>query len=201
MLTRRRFLILFPAFAASAEASFAQLAFRKKKPPLPPMPNYVYFGTDTAKGVSKGIYRSKFDRVKGMLTPPELVAETRRPSFMAFTPMRSGKPRFMYAVNAVPDASATVTSFAVDGRTGGLKEIGRVTSAGAGPCYVSVDDTGSSAYVGNYMGSSIASYRIQADGTLSAPVERLDFNDAKEFGHVGPNSARQDAPHPHSAMI
>jgi 6-phosphogluconolactonase len=139
--------------------------------------------------------------VKGMLTPPELVAETRRPSFMAFTPMRSGKPRFMYAVNAVPDASATVTSFAVDGRTGGLKEIGRVTSAGAGPCYVSVDDTGSSAFVANYVGSSLASYRIQADGTLSQPVERLNCKDVGSFGGVGPNSVRQDASHPHSATI
>lgn len=199
MLTRRRFLTLFPAFAGSTYC-FASFPFRKKKPAPPPVPVFVYFGTDTAKGVSKGIYQSRFDPKTGQLTPPVLAAATARPSFLAISPPRNG-PRFVYAVNAINDPAATVTTFAIDAKAGDLRQTGQVTSGGAGPCYISVDSTGESAFVANYFGSSIASYRILPDGTLSQPVDQIDFRDYSKFGALGPNSARQDIPHPHSATI
>ena len=82
-----------------------------------------------------------------------------------------------------------------------MKQTGQVSSGGAGPAYISVDASGHSAFVANYFGSSIASYRIQPDGTLSQPVDRIDFKDHQKFGALGPASARQDIPHPHSATI
>jgi 6-phosphogluconolactonase len=197
MFSRRRFLVLFPAFAASARA-FATWPTRKKK--AVPAPVYVFFGTDTTKGVSKGIYRSTFDSTHGQLTPPELVAATARPSFLALAPPGSGH-NSLYAVNAINDPAATVTTFALEPGTCNLRQIGQVPSGGAGPAYVSVDSTGHAAFVANYTGSSISSYRIQADGTLSQPVERLDFKDRQKFGEPGPNSARQQDPHPHCATI
>jgi 6-phosphogluconolactonase len=199
MLTRRRFLVALPAFAA-AEHAFATLPFHKKKPVLPPAPQRVYFGTDTSKGISKGIYQARFDSVKGMLSPPVMVAATLRPSYLALSPARSGQ-RFLYAVNAVPNPSATVTTFGIDAKSGALRQLGQVTSAGAGPAYISVDDTGHSAFVADYVGSSIASYRIQPDGTLSQPVDRIDFKDAKKFGALGSNTTRQDVPHPHCVTV
>jgi 6-phosphogluconolactonase len=198
MFTRRRFLVSFPAFAASARA-FAAWPIRKKKL-VPPTPVHVYFGPDTTRGVSKGIYQSTFDPVKGQLTSPNLVAETARPSYLAISPPGPGR-RSVYAVNAINDPAATVTTFTLDPATGSLHQAGQVSSGGAGPAYVSVDSTGHSAFVADYMGSSIASYRIQPDGTLSQPVERLDFKDRKKFGAPGPNSARQDNPHPHCVTI
>ncbi len=198
MFTRRRFLVLFPAFAASARA-FAAWPIRKKKS-VPPPPVHVYFGTDTAKGVSKGIYQSTFDTTKGQLTPPVLAAATVRPSFFAVTPPGPGR-RSLYAVNAINDPAATVTTFTMDPATGSLKQAGQVSSGGAGPAYVSVDSTGHAAFVADYFGSSIASYRIQPDGTLSQPVDRLDFKDHKKFGALGPVSARQEIPHPHCATV
>ena len=66
-----------------------------------------------------------------------------------------------YAVNAVADPSATVTTFDLDPKTGALTQKGKVTSAGAGPCYISVDSTGHAAFVANYVGGTIASYKIQ----------------------------------------
>jgi 6-phosphogluconolactonase len=199
MFTRRRFLVILPAFAASA---YAQTGWhlRKKKPVAPPPPLTVYFGTDTAKGVSKGIYQSHFDTTSGKLTPPVLAAATARPSFFATTPAGPAK-RYLYAVNAINDPTATATTFAIDPKTGALNQIGQVTSAGPGPAYISVDDTGHSAFVANYFGGTIASYRIQPDGTLSQPVDRIDFNDHQKFGALGPNSARQSSPHPHCATI
>ena len=199
MFSRRRFLIIFPVYAAAAHAEITW-PLRKKKPVPPPPPLTVYIGTDTAKGVSKGIYQSRFDTTRGQLTPPTLAAATARPSFFAITPIGLG-PRSLYAVNAINDPAATATTFAIDPKTGALKQTGEVTSGGAGPAYISVDATGHSAFIANYFGSTIASYHIQPDGTLSQPVNRIDFKDHQKFGTLGPNSARQDAPHPHCATI
>jgi 6-phosphogluconolactonase len=107
----------------------------------------------------------------------------------------------VYAVNAINDPSATATSFAIDPKTGGLKQIGQVSSGGAGPAYISVDATGHSAFVANFPGGSVASYRIQGDGALSQPIDRIDFSDHKKFGDLGPNSARQTQAHPHCTTI
>src|SRR5260370_5307346 len=83
MLTRRRFLVLFPAFAVPAIAAPAQsLPFKTKRPLAPPAPLFVYFGTDTQKGGSKGIYQSRFDPKTGQLTTPIPAAATARPSFL-----------------------------------------------------------------------------------------------------------------------
>jgi 6-phosphogluconolactonase len=65
---------------------------------------------------------------------------------------------------------------------------------------VSVDATGHNAFCANYAGSSIASFRMHPDGSLSEPVAKINFKQPA-FGHHGPNAARQDAPHPHSATI
>jgi 6-phosphogluconolactonase len=199
MFTRRRFLIILPAFAVSAYAEDTW-PFKKKRPITPPPPLNVYFGTDTAKGVSKGIYQSHFNPVTGKLTSPVLAAGTARPSFLAITPAGLSK-RSLYAVNAINDPAATATTFAIDLKTGALNQTGQVSSGGAGPAYISIDATGRSAFVANYFGGTVASYRIQPDGALSQPVDQIDFKDRQKFGALGPNSTRQDAPHPHCATI
>jgi 6-phosphogluconolactonase len=205
MFTRRRFLLTLPALAAlprvvlqPAQAQSLSNPFRKQ-PPAPPPPTFVYLGTDTDKGVAKGIYLSHFDVSTGHLTQPSLVAETLRPSYLALSPSAPDVPRRLYAVNAVADPSATVTSFAIDPASGALRQLNRVTSAGAGPCYISLDATGESAFVANYVGSTIATYRVQPDGSLSEPVDRLDYKEPR-FGKRGPN-VRQDVPHPHSVHL
>src|ERR1700751_2857917 len=121
--TRRRFLVLFPAFAASAHGEITWP--RKKKPAPPPPPLNVYIGTDTNKNVSKGIYQAHFDTAQGKLTVPTLAATTARPSFLGVTP--AGMPkRCLYAVNAINDPAATGTSFLIDPKTGALHQIGQV---------------------------------------------------------------------------
>ncbi len=200
MFTRRRFLLTLPALTTAPRLAAAQsflTPFRKK--PAPAQPVFVYFGTDTSKGISKGIYLSRFDPASGLMTQPQLAAETLRPSYLALSPNTVGQ-RHLYAVNAVNDASASVTSYLVDSTTGALHPINQVTSAGAGPCYISLDATGQTAYVANYNGSTIASYRVLPSGALSQPIERIDYKD-RRFGHRGPNAARQDIPHPHSVHL
>jgi 6-phosphogluconolactonase len=182
--------------AAEAE-SFIHNPLKKKLPPPPP--TFVYFATDTAKGVAKGIYLSRFNSATGQLTPPALVAETLRPSYLALSTPVAGHRR-LYAANEANDPSATLSGFMMDPATGALHLINQVTATTAGPCYVSLDATGETAFVANYAGSSIASYRVLPNGALSEPVERIDYKNPK-FGKRGPVAARQDAPHPHSVHV
>src|SRR5439155_18826467 len=71
--TRRRFLLtVSSAAAAGALAPADTLAqtlklphLRRKQPVVPAPIGFVYFGTDTDKHVSKGIYRAHFDATSG----------------------------------------------------------------------------------------------------------------------------------------
>src|ERR1044072_1251983 len=108
--------------------------------------DFVYCGVDStslprfANGESKGIYVSRFDSQTGKLSTPELAAETKSPSYLAVHP--SG--RFLYAVNELgADDSETapgyMTSFAIDRKTGHLKELNRASTKGVMPCHLNLD--------------------------------------------------------------
>ncbi len=201
LFTRRRFLLALPAVAALPRLALTQSFVNplRKTAPAPPPPSFVYFGTDTSDGIAKGIYLSRFNTVTGQLTPPALVAQTARPSYLAISSLVNGHRR-IYAVNALPAPNDTIASYLMDPATGALHPINHVTSAGDGPCYISLDATGEVAYVANYVGSTIATYRVLPNGALSDPVTCIDFKNPK-FGKRGPVAARQDVPHPHSVHL
>lgn len=192
MAGRRQFLAALGALAATRAA--AALPFRRARiAPVTLFP--VYFGTDTNKGGAQGIYRGVFNTRSGQLSQITLAAHTLRPTFLAIAP--APKRRVLYAVNAIPDDTATISGFTIDPH-GALHEIGKISSGGAGPAYIAVDATVHAAFVANYIGGTVTSYRIAPDGALAGPVERLDYNDTTRFGENGP---RQDGPHPHSAVL
>ncbi|SFS21699.1 6-phosphogluconolactonase [Granulicella pectinivorans] len=203
-MNRRKFLAALPAALAGAHAMVAQdflPHFPKRRKIVPQGPLLVYIGTDTSRGVSKGIYQARFDEATGKMTTPMLAAPMVRPTFFALGPQKNGK-RVLYSVAAGTDvASSRVGSYSVDTKSGALTMLNLVSSGGVGPCYISVDSTGGSAYVANYGGGTVSSYKIHDDGTLSEPVETLDFHDTARFGENGPNASRQSGPHPHSTML
>jgi len=154
----------------------------------------AFIGTYTTKE-SKGIYAFRFDSDNGKLQPLGLAAEIRNPTFLA--PHPNGK--FLYAIGEVSNfqgqKAGSVNAFAVDARTGKLTLLNTVSSQGAGPCHVSVDQTGRCALVANYGGGSVASFPIGPDGKLG---EATSF-----FQHAGsgPNLKRQQGPHAHAFTI
>ena len=154
-------------------------------------PGWVFIGTDTSAGKSKGIYRAWWDGERGTLTRMELAAKAVTPSFLA---MGSGG-RFLYAVNEGGTADDTVTAFSVERKSGALTELNRVKTGGAGPCYVSVHEDGRSAFVANYSAGSVSSFAVGEDGRLSEAVSHFVYS-----GH-GPNSERQEKAHAHAAMV
>jgi len=154
----------------------------------------VYFGTYTDKG-SKGIYACRFRPSTGKLTPPELVAETVSPSFLAVDPAQ----HYLFAANEIGDyqnaKSGSVSSFAIDRHTGKLRALNTVASRGADPCHLIVDKGGAHVLVANYTGGSVAVLPIGADGMLG---EASDF-----VQHLGSSvdPERQKEPHAHDVVL
>jgi 6-phosphogluconolactonase len=155
----------------------------------------AYVGTYTRPNKSKGIYAWRFVPATGKLTPIGLVGETVSPSFLAVSPDR----KFLYAVNEIGnykgEKAGSVSSFAIDAKSGMLKPLNTVSSRGDGPCHLAVDPTGKWLIVANYGGGSTAEYPIHADGSLG---------EASAFvQHTGSSvdSARQKGPHAHSTVF
>lgn len=121
--------------------------------------NYIaYIGTGGRE--SKGIYAFRFDSNSGKLDPIGLVAEAKRPSFVALHP--SG--RYLYAV--AESNGGAVSAYSIDAKTGMLTLLNSVSSKGDGPCYVRVDPTGKNVLVANYSSGSVAVLPIEPDGKL-----------------------------------
>jgi 6-phosphogluconolactonase len=186
-ITRRLFALLL---LFSAPLFWRSEAQAQEKPAT--KGQYIaYVGTYTTKTTSKGIYAYRFDPAKGQLTSIGVAAETTDPSFLAVHP--NGK--YLYAVNEIGnfngDVSGAVSAFAIDAKTGSLKFLNQVPTRGAGPCYVSLDKTGSFVLVANYDSGSIASFPAHFDGTLGTASGFVQHSGS------GPNKERQEGPHAH----
>ena len=150
----------------------------------------VYFGTYTG-AKSKGIYLSRFNPATGWLTPPELAAATRSPSFLALHP----GGRFLYAVGEAGDLqgkrAGTVSAFSIDTKSGQLTLLNSESSGGAGPCHLAVDGSGKCLLAANYGSGSIAALPIQSTGALAAPGSVIQHQGSSV------NPQRQSGPHAH----
>jgi 6-phosphogluconolactonase len=126
----------------------------------------VYIGSYT-NTTAKGIYVSEFDSKTGALLAPRLVAESVSPAQVWVSP----NGRFLYAANwqgsTDPVPANTISAYAIDGRTGGLTFINKVSSGGLGPNQVVVDPTGRVAVAVNYRSGSVAAFGIEKDGRIS----------------------------------
>jgi len=154
----------------------------------------VYVGTYT-KEDSKGIYAYRFDVATGKLASLGLVAETPNPSFLAPHPKR----QYLYAVSEIntyeDQKSGAVSAFSVDAKTGKLTFINKVSSRGAGPCYVAMDGAGKNVLVANYGGGSVAVLPVKPDGRLGEASAFVQHSGS------GLNPQRQQGPHAHSINV
>jgi len=156
---------------------------------------WVYIGTYTSGGDSKGIYLMELDTKTGMLTNKGLAAETKDPSFLAIHPSK----KYLYAVGEVGEfqgkKTGAVTAFAIDPQTGKLTPLNSQSSGGTGPCHIVVDKEGRCALVANYSGGSVASLPIKSDGQLGEPASVIQHKGSSV------NKSRQEAPHAHSINV
>jgi 6-phosphogluconolactonase len=153
----------------------------------------VYVGTYTHHS-SKGIYAYRFWPQTGKTVALGLAAETASPAWLAVDP----KHRFLYAANEYRDGGEpgnTITAYAMDTRTGRLTILNRVSSEGAGPCHLAIDQTGKVLVAANFGSGSVAAFPIHPDGSLG---EASAF-DQHRGSSVDP--VRQAGPHAHSVIV
>src|SRR6266568_219943 len=90
---------------------------------------FLYAGTSTNRGTSKGIYVYRYDSTNGKTEDLGLAAESPNPSFLAVHPNR----RFLYAVNEISNytgagvpaggRAGSIATFSIDPQTGKLTQL------------------------------------------------------------------------------
>lgn len=144
---------------------------------------------------AEGVYSYRFDPDTGSLTRLGVTRVFDNPSFLAIHPSRE----FLYVVAEVEEwPEGLLSAYRIERETGVLHYLNVQSTRGSVPAHVSVDRTGKFAIVANYMGGageSVTLLPINADGSL-APAS----SSVRHHG-TGPNPARQEMPHPHSAFI
>ncbi len=118
---------------------------------------FVYVGS----GNNIFVYSLEAD---GGLTQRATTAAGNGSSFLAVHPSK----QWLYVVN---EGSSQVAAFAIDGGTGGLHFINRVSSQGNGPAHVSVHPSGRFVMVANFGGGSVTVYPVTDGGALGTPTD------------------------------
>jgi 6-phosphogluconolactonase len=145
-----------------------------------------YLGTYTAGTGSQGIYAGTLDTDTGKLGPLHLAAAaTPDPTVLALSPDQ----HVLFA--ALGNA---VASFAI-APDDSLSAINRQPSSGPNTCYVGLDKTGRQLFSTSYDGGSIASFPVDARGSIGLPTATVPLTGS------GPNHGRQESPHPHTAYV
>jgi 6-phosphogluconolactonase len=154
-----------------------------------PLKNMRPTQVDLPPGNGRGIHLFEVDRATGAMSAAGVYEMGNSPSCLAFNADQSR----LYSGNETErvgeDESGTVSSFAVDPKTGGLTLLNSVRSGGKGPAHLTVHPGGKFVLVANYFGGSVAVLPILADGRLG---EATDVK--KDTGKVGPTRATNAAP-------
>jgi 6-phosphogluconolactonase len=189
-MNRRTFLELLGFGAAGLP--FVQTGLSQSQPV--PENMLLYVGTYTEKG-SEGIYVYDFNSASGSLSKLHTVKGVVQPSYLAINKSRT----YLYAVNELVEyegkKSGSVSSFAIDQRTGDLTLLNKQPSMGDAPCHISVSNNEKFVLVANYLGGNVSVYLVESGGKLGSYVELV------QHAGSGPNKARQESPHAHSISL
>ena len=128
----------------------------------------LYVGTYT-DGESEGIYQFQFNTETGELTHKQLAATSENPSYLTYSPDRN----YIYAVNETENGSTS--SFKIK-ENGSLTSLNIVSTHGAHPCHISVNNSGNTAIASNYTGGNASIHNIKNDGSLSEAFQILNHN-------------------------
>ena len=148
----------------------------------------VWIGTGSA-WPSEGIYITQLNPDTGKLSRAQLAAEIRGPGFLAMHP----KGSHLYAVGSL-DQKPVVACYAIEKHEGndGLKFVNALEIGDGGGTHVAVNLAGNLLLTAQYGGGSVASFSLNADGSLAERKQLLEHS-----GGSGVVAGRQNSPHPH----
>ena len=146
-------------------------------------------GAEGAPGRGKGIYLFEMNPATGALTERALFPNAANPSCLALN--ASGTR--LYSANETSTYegahSGSVSAYEIERPGGRLKLINTVASEGAGPCHLSLHQSGKWVFVANYHGGTSAVLPIGANGELGTA------SDVKQHeGVLGPRRATSAPP-------
>ncbi|MFT7586476.1 MAG: 6-phosphogluconolactonase, partial [Cellvibrionaceae bacterium] len=157
--------------------------------------NYFLFAGSYAPATEPGIHAFAFNSDTGELTPQGSFTGITSPSFLTIHP----NGRWLYAVSETGLGShgqaGSVWAFEIQPETMALQPLNQQSTNGDWPCHVAIDATGRWIIASNYGSGNAALYPITADGSLG---EMASF---VQHAGKGPNKARQEGPHAHSATF
>ncbi len=154
----------------------------------------VFIGTYTPKeSASRGIYAVRLDSETGVLSEPVLAAETPNPTFLALSPTNDALYTLGESRTADGKVGGAAVAFKLDPTSAKLTPLNTEPTGGASLAHIGIDATGKTLVTISYGGGQITSFPIAADGKVGP---RASF--FTSTGPLGPNTGRQDKPHPHS---
>ncbi len=163
------------------------------RPEIPPYLRF-YIGTYT-RTTSLGIYVARIDSSSGALFPASHVAALANPTWLTLHPHR----HLLYANQELMSADGkhvgAVSAFSVAPHGGPLVPL-NAEPTDATLCHTAVDRTGKVLIAVSYSGGQVSTFPLSSDGGLGP---RRSF--ITHQGPLGPQTNRQDKPHPHSVTI
>ena len=165
------------AVAGAGEARFAYVGTYTTNPPG---------GGGPLPAVGIAVFRVAADALTLVQAVPSA-----NPSFLAVHPTQ----RFLYATNEIDDyggqKTGSVEAYAIDQATGMLTLLNRQATGGPIPAHLAVAPDGRTLVIANYVGGNFVALPLGADGALGPVTNAIQHTGS------GPNTDRQEAPHPH----
>lgn len=142
----------------------------------------LYVGTYTDAD-SEGIYLYDFNLKTGKLTNKKVAAEAINPSFITF----SSDKKLLFSVGETDsfegEKSGFVNAYSVL-KDGTLKFINKVSSNGAHPCHIQLNQDNSRVAVSNYTGGTVSLHTISKNGLISQATQVIDHNKGAQQSHA-----------------
>ncbi len=142
----------------------------------------MYVGTYTDEN-SEGIYLYDFNLKTGELNNKKLVAEAVNPSYITF----SSDKKLLYSVGETDNFEGTkngfVNAYSVS-KDGTLELLNKVSSNGAHPCHIQLNEDNSKVAVSNYSGGTVSVHSIAKNGEISPATQVINHNNATQQSHA-----------------
>ncbi|MDF2960614.1 MAG: 3-carboxymuconate cyclase [Paenibacillus sp.] len=151
----------------------------------------VYVGS-YAPSASEGIYVYRFNTENGELALQQSLAGIENPSFLTLNDQQTR----LYAVSEVGTVQGSAASYAVDAQNGNLTFLNTQSTLSKAPCYLALDSGSACLAVANYSGGNVVLFPIDAEGKIGEAADHVQHE-----GSSGVRPDRQEAPHPHAAVI
>ncbi|MBE0424429.1 MAG: lactonase family protein [Lutibacter sp.] len=142
----------------------------------------LYVGTYTDAD-SEGIYIYDFNLKTGELSNKKLAAEAINPSYITF----SSDKKMLLSVGETDNFEGTKSGFlnaySVE-KDGMLTFINKVSSNGAHPCHIQLNNDNSKVAVSNYTGGTVSVHSVAKNGEISPASQVIDHNKGALQSHA-----------------